>query len=115
MTREEIKTFCLSLPGAELSVKWGDDTVFSIGLKMFVAHGSSGDSLSFKCSDDAFQMLTESGVATPAKYLARAKWVSMPMDAISKDELEQRLEMAYAIVRAKLTKKLQAELPAYQE
>lgn len=115
MTGDEIRAHCLSLPGAELSVKWGDDQVYTIGTKMFAAHGTSGDSLSFKCSEDAFQMLTESGVATPAKYLARAKWVSMKMDAVPDKELKARLEVAYGIVRAKLTKKLQAELPAYEE
>lgn len=110
MTLEDIKSICLSLPGAALSVKWGDDQCYVVAEKMFAAHGAGGDEVSFKCSDDAFRMLTESGTAAPAKYLARAKWVSAKLDAFPKEEWRARLAAAYAEVRAKLPKKTQGAL-----
>jgi predicted DNA-binding protein (MmcQ/YjbR family) len=111
MTPAAIRRHCLSLPGAELSVKWGDDQCYVIGGKMFAAHGPKGEGLSFKCTPDGFAMLTESGVATPARYLARAHWVTIVPGAMPGSELKQRLSQAYAIVRAGLPKKVQAALP----
>ena len=113
MTPAAVKKHCLSLPGAELSIKWGDDHCYVIAEKMFAAHGPKGEGLSFKCSPDAFEMLVESGAATPARYLARAKWVTVEKGAMPDKELKARLTEAYALVRAKLTKKKQAELPPF--
>ena len=43
---------------------------------------------SFKCSDIAFEGLTESGVGRPAPYLARAKWVRLDsLDAMPDEDL----------------------------
>ncbi|MEO0982159.1 MAG: MmcQ/YjbR family DNA-binding protein [Pseudomonadota bacterium] len=113
MTLQEIADHCLALPGAELSIKWGDDHCYTVGEKMFAAHGVSSDAISFKCTPDAFEMLTESGAAEPAKYLARAKWVTAKLGAMPKEELAARLTAAYGVVRSSLTKKLQATLPPF--
>ena len=106
MTLDEIKAHCLSLPGAEHSVKWGDDQVYTVAEKMFA--------VSFKCTDDAFEMLTEAGVAEPARYLARAKWVTAKLDAMPDEEWRARRTAAYTAVRSKLTKKAQAALPPFE-
>ena len=49
--------------------------------------------------------------AIPAPYLARAKWVRVTPDDLPAAELRGRVTQAYAIVRAGLTKKVQAGLP----
>ena len=38
--------------------------------------GATGG-VSFKVSDIAYEVLTESGQARPAPYMARAKWVNL--------------------------------------
>lgn len=113
MTPAAFRAYCLSLPGAECVVQWGDDQIYKIGGKMFVATDAGCTKISFKCSPDSFHLLTESGVAIPAPYLARAKWVRIPAGAMPAKEVRQRVRQAYAIVRSGLTKKLQATLPPF--
>lgn len=113
MTPARLRKHCLSLPGAECMVQWGDDQIYKIAGKMFAATDSTCSRISFKCSNEAFHLLVESGVARPAPYLARAQWVEVSPDAVPEEELRQRITQAYAIVRSKLTKKLQAALPPF--
>lgn len=111
MTPAALRKHCLSLPGAECVEQWGDDQVYKVAGKMFAATDKACSKLSFKCSDEAFHVLTESGAAVPAPYLARAKWVSLAPKDMPAPELKGRLTQAYTIVRAGLPKKVQAGLP----
>jgi len=113
VTPAAFRKHCLSLPGAECVVQWGDDQVYKIAGKMFTATDAACTKISFKCSNEAFHVLTESGAAMPAAYLARAKWVTVTPDALPAAELRQRVTQAYAIVRAGLSKKVQAGLPPF--
>lgn len=113
MTPAALRAHCLSLPGAECVVQWGDDQIYKVAGKMFAATDAACTKVSFKCSDEAFLVLTESGMAIPAPYLARAKWVQVTPKALPAAELGQRLTQAYAIVRSGLTKKAQAALPPF--
>lgn len=115
MTPARLRKHCLSLPGAECMVQWGDDQIYKVAGKMFAASDSACSRISFKCTDEAFHVLVESEIARPAPYLARAKWVEVVPGAVPEDELRQRITQAYAIVRSKLTKKLQAALPPFEE
>jgi predicted DNA-binding protein (MmcQ/YjbR family) len=77
---------------------------------MFVMVGERGG-ISFKVSDIAYEVLTESGHARPAPYLARNKWVNLPrIDDWPDDELAEHMTIAHGIVAAKLTKKVRAGL-----
>ena len=111
MDRAGIGRVCLALPGATLDHPFGDDPdVYKVGGKMFVMVGGDGG-VSFKVSDIAYEILTETGKARPAPYLARAKWVNLPdPDAWDDEELAEHLAIAHRIVAAKLTKKARAEL-----
>jgi predicted DNA-binding protein (MmcQ/YjbR family) len=111
MDRAGIEAFCLSLPGAVLDYPFGPDTaVFKIGGKMFCALGI-GRGVSFKVSDMAYEILTQNGMAEPAPYLARAKWVNLPDPAQwSDEELESHLRASYDLILGKLTRKARAEL-----
>ncbi len=110
----EIEKFCLSLPGAELSIQWGADHVYKVGGKMFAAMGPpemKPGALSFKTGDDSFAILTEEKDIVPAPYLARAKWVQLTrLDALDAKTLKGYLARAHAIVAGGLTKKKRAEL-----
>lgn len=114
MSPAALRKCCLDLPGAECMVQWGGDEVYKIGGKMFAATDAASTQVSFKCSDEAFHLLTESGAASPAPYLARAKWVEVAPGDMGPDELRQRVRQAYSIVRSGLTKKLQAGLPPFE-
>jgi predicted DNA-binding protein (MmcQ/YjbR family) len=110
----EVEKFCLSLPGATLSIQWGADHVYKIGGKMFAAMGPPQmrpQSLSFKTGADSFAILTKVKGIIPAPYLARAQWVQLTrLDALTAKELRAYLTRAHAIVAAGLTKKKKAEL-----
>lgn len=103
----------LALPGVTFDVKWGNDGVFSVG-KMFAVYGpidSADARYSFKASDIAFEMLIEQGLAIPAPYMARAKWVQLAhADALCDAEVAAYLREGHALVAAKLTRKVRAEL-----
>ena len=111
MDRAGIGKTCLALPGVTLDHPFGDHhDAYRIGGKMFVMVGDQGG-VSFKVSDIAYEILTETGKARPAPYLARAKWVNLPEpDAWDGEELAEHFAIAHRIVAAKLTKKARAEL-----
>ena len=111
MSPEAFDTACRALPGVTMDVQWGDDQVYKVGGKMFAVYGPAADSFSFKASDIAFEVLTETGRGKPAPYLAKANWVWFDTLAAQDDaEVENWLASAHGLIAAKLTKKLRAEL-----
>ena len=111
MNRKGIKRVCLALKGVTLDHPWGGEhDAYKVGGKMFALIGGMGG-LSLKVSDIAFEVLTESGKARPAPYLARAKWVHLDdPDAWPDHELAAQLRAAHSLIAAKLPRKLRTEL-----
>ncbi len=115
MNAAQLRTLCLSLPGATETIQWGDNRVFKVGGKMFAISGYEDDSLySFKVDDDRFLELSDLPGFRPAPYLARAKWVQVdPASCVFPSEhLEDLVHEAYKIIFGKLTKKAQREIGA---
>jgi predicted DNA-binding protein (MmcQ/YjbR family) len=114
LTAAQLQALCGQWPGVTRDTKWGVDMVFSVGGKMFAvmpSDGSEGGRLSFKVADDRFLALTDQPGIIPAPYLARAHWISITEpQRFATAELAAYILDAYTLVRAKLTKKLQAEL-----
>ena len=113
MSIEWIRAHCMSFPHATEQMQWGDDLVFKIGGKMFavVPLVPAPVKLSFKATLDEFAQLIEQPGIIPAPYLARAKWVALErLDALSRGELKRLLTISYELVRATLTKQVQAKL-----
>lgn len=111
MDRRGVGKVCLALPGVTVDDPWGGGhDAYKIGGKMFALVGAMGG-LSFKVSDIAYEMLTESGRARPAPYLARARWVHLddPADWPD-DDLADYLKAAHGLIAARLTKKTRREL-----
>jgi predicted DNA-binding protein (MmcQ/YjbR family) len=108
MTPKQVEAAALALPGATLSIQWGDDRVYKVAGKMFAAMGAGRTpALSFKTTDIGFEMLTQREGVIPAPYLARAKWVQLTsLKAMDGDEIWARLAEAHRLVVAKLPKKL---------
>ena len=111
MDRAGVGKVCLALPAATLDHPFGDDhDAYRVGGKMFAMVGAMGG-VSFKVSDISYEVLTGSGRARPAPYLARSRWVNLPsIDAWADDELAEHLAIAHGIVAAKLTRKARAAL-----
>ena len=111
MTPEAVEAHCLSLAAATLSIQWGGTHVFKVGGKIFAMSEGEVWGLAFKASDMAFELLCEQGLARPAPYLGRAKWLQLTsVDALGDDDLKAYLTQAHAIVAAKLTRRARAEL-----
>jgi len=114
MTIKQLEALCNGLPGATRDIKWGNDLVYSVGGKMFVvtlAEESTDRRISFKVEDDRFLELSDRPGMIAAPYLARARWISViEPNRFGQVELADLIRTSYTLVRAKLTKKLQAEL-----
>jgi predicted DNA-binding protein (MmcQ/YjbR family) len=114
ITVPQLEALCGQWPGVTRDIKWGVDLVLSVDGKMFAvmpSDGSEGGRLSFKVADERFLELTDQPGIIPAPYMARAHWISViEPQRFSKAELESFVLDAYVLVRAKLTKKLQAAL-----
>ncbi|MFL5295679.1 MAG: MmcQ/YjbR family DNA-binding protein [Phenylobacterium sp.] len=111
MTPQALEKAALALPGAELSIKWGEDRVYSVGGKMFAATDGASSNLSMKMTDIAFEALTAAGRGRPAPYMARAKWVMFDdVAALDDAEVSDWLKTAHELTAAKLTRKQRAEL-----
>ena len=111
ITPRQVEALCAGWPGVTSDIKWGADLVFSVGGKMFVVMPMDGGRLSFKVEDERFLELTDQPGMIAAPYLARARWISVvEPQRFSTAELQELIRTAYGLIRAKLTKKLQAEL-----
>jgi predicted DNA-binding protein (MmcQ/YjbR family) len=114
MTPKAFETHCRRLPAVTKVVQWEGTSVFKVGGKMFaLARGFTTRSggFMFKTSNLAYAMLIEHGLARPAPYLARAKWVQLvDNDALPDAELAAYLDQAHALVVAKLTRKARKQL-----
>lgn len=113
MNAAELRTLCLSLPGATETIQWGDNRVFKVGGKMFAISGYEPDSLySIKVDDARFLELSDLPGIRPAPYLARAKWVQVNVSEcpLPSGHIEDLVRDGYEIIFLKLTKKLQREI-----
>ncbi|HWD28689.1 MAG TPA: MmcQ/YjbR family DNA-binding protein [Rhizomicrobium sp.] len=114
MTYDDVTKHLLSLPGAELSIQWGDDHVFKVGGKMFAAMGPKKlgpQGMSFKADEMGFELLTKKRGIIPAPYLARAQWVRIDkLDRLPAKQLKGYLTRAHALAAGKLPKKTRLSL-----
>jgi predicted DNA-binding protein (MmcQ/YjbR family) len=113
MNIEQLRKFCLALPGATEDIKWGADLCFSVGAKMFCVTGADSDSggLSLKCTPEKFDELIEHEGIEPAAYVGRYKWVHIATrDSLPAAELKDLIKTSYQLVRDKLPKKLRDSL-----
>jgi len=104
MTPADLDTTCRALPGVTKVVQWGGSDVYKVGDRIFAIAGLAGG-LMFKVTDLAYEVMTQSGMARPAPYLARAKWVSFDdLAALDAGEVADWLKTAHGLVAAKLTR-----------
>jgi predicted DNA-binding protein (MmcQ/YjbR family) len=109
MKLDAFDALCRSLPAVTYVNQWGGSHVYKVGGKIFAiaaAFGSQdGHAYTFKVSEMSYELLIEQGLARPAPYLARAKWVQLVDDeAMSHADLTAYITQAHAIIAAKLTR-----------
>jgi predicted DNA-binding protein (MmcQ/YjbR family) len=112
MTPEAFERAALALPATALSIQWGDDRVYKLGGKMFAATNGASSNLSLKMTEIAYEALIETGRGRRAPYMPpAAAWVAFDdLAGLDAREVEGWLATAHALVAARLTKKLRAEL-----
>lgn len=115
MTRDELNQFCASLPHATHVVQWGNSDVYKIGDKLFAVIGMSGinNAVTFKASEMAFEILSDSPGLRPAPYMASRglKWIQhYDEPGLSDDSLRDHIRASYDMVVAGLTRKKRAAL-----
>lgn len=109
--RAYVKEICTALPGAAVDDPWGGGhDAWKVGGKLFAVIGTMDAGVAVKCPDiDTAQLIIEMGRAERAPYFHRS-WVHIPWDLVPDAELRERIETSYALIRAKLPKKVQAAL-----
>jgi len=109
-----LRSFALGLPHTTVVKQWGEHLVFKVAGKMFLVIGLDAeviDGITFKCTPDEFDELTDIEGIAQAPYCAKRHWVRVAdLSALPAAELERRIRRSYDLVIAKLPKKTQATL-----
>lgn len=108
-----VRDCCLVFPGVTEDLAWDHHVVFRVGGKIFAITSPEppGNFLSVKATPEEFADLVEQPGIVPAPYMARNKWISLEQeDALPRGEIRRLLRQSYDLIRAKLPKKLQAQL-----
>lgn len=110
---KDFAAFVTGLPAVKINAQWGAQ-VAKVGGKAFCLLGDGPDggagSIVFKVSEIAFDGLVEIDGIGQAAYFAKRQWVSVAPGALEPDLLDGYIRQSYALVTAKLTRKLRAEL-----
>lgn len=110
MNLDKLRTLCMSFPGATEGIKWEDHICFMVAEKIFCITGEGGG-VSFKVSPEEAEELIERDGIVPTPYMARNHWVTVQQySKLRPKEWEHYIGQSYNLVRAKLTKKVQASL-----
>ena len=109
MKLPDFDRFCRSLPATTYVNQWGGSHVYKVGGKIFAIAAAfgpdAGHAYTFKVSEMSYELLIEQGLARPAPYLARAKWVQLTaVDALSDADLEAYILQAHGLIAARLTR-----------
>ncbi|OAN80700.1 hypothetical protein A8B82_00540 [Sulfitobacter sp. EhC04] len=115
MTRDELNRFCAAMPHATHVVQWGNADVYKVGGKVFaiIGMGDSGDTVTFKTSELAFEVLSDSPGLRPAPYMASRglKWIQhYDRPGLSDDSLRDHIAASFDMVVAGLSKKRRSEM-----
>lgn len=116
MTLDEYNGFCASLPSTTYVVQWGGAHVWKVGDKVFAIAGWGGEdelSVTFKCSDIAYDILKEQAGLRPAPYLASRgmTWIQRrSAESMDDASLQDYIRQSHQLASRNLTKKLRRSL-----
>lgn len=109
MTFDELLAYCLEKPGAWRDEPWEGDVVAKVGDKIFAFTGT--EAIGVKCGknrDEADEWLRMYPDDTSVMaYIGRSGWNTLQIGgAIPDEEIMQAVDDSYAMVVAKLPKRL---------
>ena len=109
MNIEELREFCLSLPGVTEDIKWGEHLVFSVAGKIFCLSDLVPPiHVAFKIPEAQFDDLTQVEGIIQAPHFARRQWVSiLDENLLNRAGWEHHIRQSYDLVASKLPKKTQ--------
>lgn len=113
MGLEEIREYCLMLPGTTEGMKWGDHLTFMVGTKMYAIFGldQTPVNASFKVSEEDFEEMSTLPGMKPAPYLAKNKWIAIDdIGLLDHLQWEHILDNSYTIIKEKLPKRIKDAL-----
>ena len=115
MTKEDIRSYCLSKRGAAKSYPFDKVTaVYKVGNKMFALSSDLGEDVKINLKCDPMyalelRMIYESVI--PGYHMSKRHWNTVTCNREVEDALVQEwIDDSYALVFASLTKKLQKEI-----
>lgn len=118
MNIEDVQSFCLSLKGTIEDIKWDTNLTFLVSDKIFAMTSLDAvpTRLSIKVLPEVFSELLENENMIQAPYLAKGQWVNViDISLENKREIKELIEQSYNLIKAKLTKKKQAEIDALED
>ena len=103
MTIDELRAFCLALPGTHEKETWGDaehagDVTFRVKDRIYVMtgpDGRGGASIRTTIDQQAELLDTFPGVFRPAPYVGRFGWVVAELDGVDDELLRGIIEGAW--------------------
>ena len=113
MTHDELRAFCMSLPGTHEKETWGDaehagDVTFRVNNKIYVMTGPDRGPASVRTTmeQQADLMAAFPGAVTSAAYVGRFGWVNIDLEALDPEVTREVILSAWrrtapkAIVKA---------------
>lgn len=112
MDLQSLRTFCLDLPAAEESVKWGNDLCFTVAEKIFCVTELDGDfAVTLKTEPETYEELVGTENVVSAPYVGRYKYIQVNRASRFSDaEWQQLIRDSYQLIASKLPRKKQQEL-----
>jgi predicted DNA-binding protein (MmcQ/YjbR family) len=112
---QTISQHALTLPGSFVTEQWGGMHVFKVGdpktFKMFAILPQGEARVCVKTpSMDIAQMLIDAGVAEREVHLPRGGWVNLLTNQMDEDDVLERVEESYTLVKAGLPKRVRDQL-----
>jgi predicted DNA-binding protein (MmcQ/YjbR family) len=112
-SQREFDAYVESLTGSRAMDQW-ESRIAKVGEKVFAALGGSqaeAPHIVVKVDPGEFDFLTTLPGVTQARYFAKGHWIAIREgSAMPDDEIRSCIGDSWALVAAKLTKKIRAEL-----
>ncbi|WP_149276594.1 MmcQ/YjbR family DNA-binding protein [Pareuzebyella sediminis] len=117
MNIEAFREYCLSKKGVSEELPFGPDTlVFKVMGKMFALSGLERHppQVNLKCDPDRAISLREEydGAIIPGYHMSKVHWNTLMLEELPPKLIIELTDHSYALVVAKLTKKMRSELEA---
>jgi predicted DNA-binding protein (MmcQ/YjbR family) len=114
MRLDRLQSYALSLAHTTVVKQWGECLVFKVAGKMFlilVLDGRVVTGVTFKCTPEEFDALTEIDGIVQAPYCAKRMWAQVQdLAVLSESEMNARILRSYDLVTAGLPKKTRLAL-----